>query len=133
MTVRFLGHVCVADVDGTLIESVGPDANKLHKEAFAQAFKQVYGIDTHIDVVQHHGATDPLVLLKVLVEAHGVAKADVMAKLNDAKACMIAHYETHKDRRELLLSCKGAGVQPGCQQSVGSVAHSHSCVMLPAA
>ena len=28
-----------ADVDGTLIHAVGPDANKLHKRAFSHAFK----------------------------------------------------------------------------------------------
>ena len=40
------------DVDGTLIESVGDMSNALHKEAFVAAFKDVYGVDTHIDVVQ---------------------------------------------------------------------------------
>lgn len=31
------------DVDGTLIKSVGADANKFHKDAFSYAFKEVYG------------------------------------------------------------------------------------------
>lgn len=31
------------DVDGTLIKSVGADANKFHKDAFTAAFKEVYG------------------------------------------------------------------------------------------
>lgn len=79
---------CTADVDGTLIHSVGPRSNYLHKAAFTAAFKevrwaarpegtvvaarlaaavtrltvlqgsllsQVFGLDTHIDVVKHHG------------------------------------------------------------------------------
>lgn len=85
---------CTADVDGTLIHSVGSRSNYLHKAAFTAAFKevrwaavlrwaarpegtvvaarlaaavtrltvlqgsllsQVFGLDTHIDVVKHHG------------------------------------------------------------------------------
>ena len=32
------------DVDGTLIRSVGEDANKFHKDAFAHGFATVFGI-----------------------------------------------------------------------------------------
>lgn len=52
-------------MDGTLIESEGLQANWLHKEAFKAAWKTVFGLDTHLDVVKHHGGTDPLLLLKV--------------------------------------------------------------------
>lgn len=34
-------HGTLADVDGTLIHSVGQRANFLHKQAFSAAFKQV--------------------------------------------------------------------------------------------
>lgn len=65
-----------ADVDGTLIRTVGDNANKLHKLAFINAWKEVYGLETHLDVIQHHGNTDPLILIRV-AEYHGIAKADV--------------------------------------------------------
>ena len=39
-----------ADVDGTLIESVGSRSNGLHKAAFSAAMKEVFGLDTDIDV-----------------------------------------------------------------------------------
>jgi hypothetical protein len=42
----------LADVDGTLIHSVGTNANKLHKDAFAHAIKTVFGVDTNIDVIK---------------------------------------------------------------------------------
>lgn len=45
----------IADVDGTLIHSVGQRANFLHKQAFTAAFAKVFDIDTNIDVVKHHG------------------------------------------------------------------------------
>jgi hypothetical protein len=65
-----------ADVDGTLIHSIGKDANKLHKECFSAGFKEVFGLDTHIDIIPHHGGTDPLIAIKVL-EHHGIPKAEV--------------------------------------------------------
>lgn len=37
---------------------------------------QIFGIDTDIDVVKHHGSTDPLILVAVLMH-HGVTKEEV--------------------------------------------------------
>jgi hypothetical protein len=34
-----------ADVDRTLIHSIGKDANKLHKERFTAGFKEVFGLE----------------------------------------------------------------------------------------
>jgi hypothetical protein len=36
----------------------------------------VFQLDTTIDVVEHHGSTDPLIILKVL-EHHGIPQAEV--------------------------------------------------------
>jgi hypothetical protein len=36
----------------------------------------VFGLDTHIDVIKHHGGTDPLIILAVL-EHHGIPKEQV--------------------------------------------------------
>lgn len=44
--------VCVLMMAGTLIESIGTQANHLHKAAFSHGFKHVFGVDTHIDVVK---------------------------------------------------------------------------------
>lgn len=95
------------DVDGTLIHSIGQDANKLHKEAFSAAFRNVYGLETNIDVVPHHGSTDPLILVKVL-EFHGIPHADAMAKIPEMQQAMIDHFLEHKDR-----AATGLEVLPG--------------------
>ncbi|PSC72331.1 haloacid dehalogenase [Micractinium conductrix] len=79
------------DVDGTLTHSVGQRANFLHKQAFTAAFKKVFDLDTHIDVVKHHGSTDALILLKVLTH-HGVSQEEAAAKLPDLMAAMVEHY-----------------------------------------
>lgn len=63
-------------MDGTLCHSVGENANRLHKEAFVAAFAEVFKLDTTIDVVPHHGSTDPLILVRVL-QHHGVPKEEV--------------------------------------------------------
>ena len=42
---------------GTLIRSVGPRANALHKNAFAAAFREVFATETTIDVIQHVSST----------------------------------------------------------------------------
>lgn len=94
----FINTSSLADVDGTLIESVGTDSNKLHKEAFTEAFKQVFEIDTHIDVIRHHGGTDPLVLMRVLMEVHGVGKEKCMQRMEDMKKAMLAYYSSRKER-----------------------------------
>lgn len=86
------------DVDGTLIESVGENSNALHKEAFTAAYKQVFGIDTHIDVIKHHGGTDPLILIKVLVDYHGLDKQDVLEKLKDMEQVMVNYFDEHQSR-----------------------------------
>jgi hypothetical protein len=36
----------------------------------------VFGIDTHIDVIEHHGGTDPLIAVKVMMH-HGMPKDKV--------------------------------------------------------
>lgn len=65
------------DVDGTLMSSTGATSNFLHKAAFTYGFQRVFDIDTHIDVIKHHGGTDPLIAVKVL-EHHGVDKEEVL-------------------------------------------------------
>jgi hypothetical protein len=87
--------VIFADVDGTLIHSIGKDANKLHKECFTAGFKEVFGLDTHIDIIPHHGGTDPLIAIKVL-EHHGIPKAEVgvyLIRYMRAACCMLQIHE----------------------------------------
>lgn len=84
-----------ADVDGTLIHSVGDQSNKIHKTAFAAAFRDVFDIDTHIDIVPHHGSTDPLILIKVL-EVSGVPSDKARAQLPALKQAMLAHFEANR-------------------------------------
>lgn len=104
-------------MDGTLIESAGQGSNALHRESFAAAFKEVFGLDTNIDTVQHHGSTDPLIIYKVLEEVHQVPKADIDSKIDDARQCMIKHFQGQQNRcakhMELLVPTCPAGFDAG--------------------
>jgi len=40
------------DVDGTLMQSTGLQANLLHKKAFSHAFRQVFGVEGTIDAIK---------------------------------------------------------------------------------
>ncbi len=40
---------------------------------------QVYDLDTNIDVIKHHGSTDPLILVGILMH-HGIAKEEVRGR-----------------------------------------------------
>ena len=80
------------DVDGTLIRSCGPDANRLHLEAFQRAFREGWDLPegAGIHEVEHHGGTDPLLLLKVL-EHHGADTSGFAGRLEAAQTAMCAH------------------------------------------
>ena len=85
------------DVDGTLIRSTGSNANKLHRDAFSAAFKTVFGLDTTIDVIPHHGSTDTLILVAVL-EAHGIDKSKVLVGGSEGREGLCAAPRWHWDR-----------------------------------
>ena len=81
-------------LSGSLCIAVGARANYLHKQSFIAAFKNVFGIDTDIDVVKHHGSTDALILLKVLMH-HGIDRDEAAAALPALQAAMLAHFAEH--------------------------------------
>jgi hypothetical protein len=86
------GSILCSDIDGTLVRSCGEKANHLHKEAFSHCFKVVFGVDTNIDTIKHHGGTDPLIIKKVL-EHNGVEGEHVMERMTDLQEAMCAYYE----------------------------------------
>ncbi|KAG6523719.1 hypothetical protein ZIOFF_013596 [Zingiber officinale] len=83
------------DIDGTLIRSTGSSSNHLHRQAFAHAFLQVFGLqDATIDVVQHHGQTDPLILVNAAIH-YGVPPDVARERLPEMKLKMIEYAKEH--------------------------------------
>ncbi|XP_078166522.1 uncharacterized protein LOC144561433 isoform X1 [Carex rostrata] len=79
------------DIDGTLIVSTGLSSNRLHRGAFAYALNEVFGINNaSIDVIPHHGSTDPAILLNTAVY-YGISSDLAMEKLPEMKSKMVEY------------------------------------------
>jgi len=74
------------DIDNTLIRS-----SRGHVEALLVCIAEVYGIDAHIDVINHHGMTDPEIITRIL-EKYEIDQAAIKARLADCMACMVRKY-----------------------------------------
>ncbi len=74
-----MNKLILFDIDKTLIKS-----SSGHKVAFSEAFKKVYGIDTNIGIINHHGMTE-------MVESYKkVSEKDEVILLNDVKETLDA-------------------------------------------
>lgn len=83
-------RVPLFDIDWTLLKG----GNVAHAEAFAYAFRGVYGVRAGIEEVEHHGMTDQQLILEVL-KLHGIIP-DVAAKwLPQAQGTMLAYFNDH--------------------------------------
>ncbi|MCD6414741.1 MAG: HAD hydrolase-like protein [Candidatus Diapherotrites archaeon] len=66
------------DIDKTLLVSkLRPSTQRM---AFSIAIKEVYGIDTHVDLVDHRGMTDQQILIEVL-KLHGFSDSEIKGGL----------------------------------------------------
>jgi phosphoglycolate phosphatase len=105
-----MGRVLVTfDVDGTLVRSVGTDANQLHKAAFRHAHVAVFGpvADVSIDVIRHHGCTDPMVSARTL-GAVGISAHHAAERWPEVSRKMVEYVNDHGDRAAV-----GLDVLPG--------------------
>jgi hypothetical protein len=76
------------------MQSTGPRSNSLHRRAFSAAFLQVFGVEGSIDVIKHHGSTDPLIILNTL-EYYGIPQETAAPKLPELKAKMVEYAKQH--------------------------------------
>ena len=104
--VRLASSLCKAPpthADGTLIRAVGEGANKVHKDAFKDAFKRVYDVDTHIDVIHHHGSTDQLVARDVLLHS-GLSADAIAARMPQCCEAMVEYARANAAEASVGLS-----------------------------
>jgi phosphoglycolate phosphatase len=80
------------DIDGTLLKG----STRVHRDAFAHAFRSVYGLPLSLDEVQAAGRTDRWLLHEVL-RRHGMPEAEVDARMPEAFAVMEAYVDEHLD------------------------------------
>ena len=74
------------DIDGTLTEGHG------HQEAFAHAFRKIYGVDAEQDVQGSHGMTDKQIVVDSLI-IHGLTEDEIVPRREDAMKEMARFYK----------------------------------------
>jgi len=85
------------DIDKTLIKS-----SKGHSAAFSEAFKIVYGVDTTIDIINHHGMTDQQIIIEVL-KKNGLDEQIIKSKLVECMKIMIDSFNKIVDTDEIVI------------------------------
>ncbi len=88
------------DIDRTLVSP-----SRAHGEAFRLTFLRVYGVETTIDVIDHHGMTDQQILIDALGKS-GVSEEAVLARMERAKTFLGESFLS-------LLDGDGISVLPG--------------------
>ncbi len=70
-----MNFLATFDIDNTLIQSSAG-----HMKALISALKDIYGLTTDIDVINHHGMTDQEIITRIL-ERYGVDHKDIQSNL----------------------------------------------------
>lgn len=110
------------DVDGTILTTRGDRANRLHKRAFAAAWRsvladQLNGQDLDIDAVPHQGLTDGLILGIVPHKIAGLPLDSVFAQLDELKQAMLDFYEAN-----IESAGDGISLLPGVESVLSALA-----------
>lgn len=73
------------DIDKTLIHR-----SEVHEEAFSYAFREVYGVDATVDLIDYHGKTDPAIAREVL-SLLGLESVDIEEGMDDFLHELVAY------------------------------------------
>lgn len=101
--------IVLFDIDGTLVARSGA-----HLKAFITAVREVYGVETVLSVITHHGMTDQQILREVL-RAKNIPATAIDKGLDRCLSIMVDRFEEYNrsDTVELL---------PGVTQLLGELA-----------
>ena len=94
MTMRLLAFF---DIDNTLIQS-----SSGHVAALLGAIREVYGLEVSIDVINHHGMTDPEIITRILA-GYEVNLADIQTGLQDCLDCMPLKYAAIVESEKIVM------------------------------
>jgi len=81
-----MNKLILFDIDRTLIIS-----SKAHHKAFSEGFKKVYGVDTTIDIINHHGMTEQQVIIEVL-KKNGFGEQEIKSKIKECIKEMVSSF-----------------------------------------
>jgi len=92
-----INKLVLFDIDGTLIKS-----SRGHSTAFSEAFRKVYGIDTNIDIINHHGMTDQQIIIEVL-KKNGLDEQTIKSKIEKCIKAMIKSFNEIVNNSEIIV------------------------------
>jgi phosphoglycolate phosphatase-like HAD superfamily hydrolase len=92
-----MNKLALFDIDNTLIRS-----SKVHRLSFSEGFRKVYGVDTSIDIINHHGMTDQLIIIEVL-KKNGLKEKEIKSKLKKCTEVMIDYFNKNIDGEEIMV------------------------------
>lgn len=86
------------DIDNTLI-----DKSQCHHDAFSNAFKEVYGVNTTIGHINYHGMTDPQIIIEVL-RGEGWDEIIIESKIDECLKSLANYFKENveKDNMQVL-------------------------------
>ncbi len=85
------------DIDKTLVKS-----SNGHRAAFSVAFKEVYGVDADINLIQPSGMTDQQIIFEVL-KIKGLSEEEIKSKLNLCLKKMAEAFNKTIDDDEIVI------------------------------
>lgn len=87
------------DIDGTIIRA----GSRVHREAFARAFRAVYGLPLDLNGISAAGRTDTWLMAEPL-RRHGLSEEQILERMPEAFALMERYVDRHlDDLRPLVL------------------------------
>ncbi|MHA1755560.1 MAG: HAD family hydrolase [Promethearchaeota archaeon] len=91
-------YLFLFDVDGTLVNGFNA-----HHKAFITAFREIFQVDTIVDMYQYHGSTDLYIIYDILSQFN-IPIEKINEKIEEIKNAMINSYknEVKSDKIELL-------------------------------
>jgi phosphoglycolate phosphatase len=81
-----MNYLVSFDIDNTLVQSSAG-----HMKSLILAIQDIYGLETNINVIKHHGMTDQEIIIKIL-QAYDVDDEIVRSKLKRCMDTMQLHY-----------------------------------------
>jgi len=92
-----MNRLALFDIDKTLISG-----NKIHETAFSEAFKEIYGVDTNINIINHAGMTDKQIIIEVL-EKNGLKHNFIVSKLDKCTEIMTDYFKKNINGDAIFL------------------------------
>lgn len=96
-----MDRLLLFDIDRTLLKNA-----KGHRDAFTHAFKEVYNIDTTIDIITSSGMTDQQIIIEVL-QRNKLSEEEIKLKIKDCMNSMIKYYDNIKNKCEPPIVLEG--------------------------